>query len=191
MATTQEKAPQESNGAEPEVSEFRQQQVADAASQNMTQENAVPEQRPQAFLETPVKESELSRKLREESEESNKPMDEDAFKRASSKGQMKKAAENSTSEGIMVGAAVRANAGPHEDRIFAVTRVTGRKPSDMVLQAVGSPDQRFLQPTGLELRAIGDERDGEIVVLEGDDLDDAELEKLDEGWRGTRAGRRH
>jgi len=88
MATTQEKAPQESNGAEPEVSEFRQQQVADAASQNMTQENAVPEQRPQAFLETPVKESELSRKLREESEESNKPMDEDAFKRASSKGQM-------------------------------------------------------------------------------------------------------
>lgn len=155
--------------------------------------DAVPEVRPQAFLrnEGPT-ESELTRKLREAGDPSvaaGEPMDKAAFDKAASKGQQKKAAESSKSEGIMVGNGVRSTKGPHEGRIFAVTRIVSHgNVADMIRTATGNPEQLYNTPKEVEVRAIGDERDGELLVL---DVEDTGLVKLGEDWRGTRAGRRH
>jgi hypothetical protein len=201
-ATEENQAPnpnpaEQPSPAELEKQEFEDQMNANRIAQNMSNPNAVPEQRPQAFLsnEGTTKESDLTRRLREAGDPNvapEEPMDHEAYKRAGSKAQMKKAAESSKSEGIMVGNGVRATDGPHEGRIFAVLRVTKHGDvADMMRVAHGNPEQLYNQPSGLELRAIGDDRDGEIVVLEDDHLDNAKLEKLPEGFRGTRAGRLH
>lgn len=183
--------------AELEKQQFEDQMNANRIAQNLNDPNAVPEQRPQAFLsnEGTTKESDLTRRLREAGDPNVapvEPMDHAAYKRAASKGQMNKAAEASKSEGIMVGNGVRATEGPHEGRIFAVLRVTKHgSVGDMMRVAHGNPEQLYNQPDGLELRAIGDDRDGEIVVLEDEHLQNAKLEKLPEGFRGSRAGRLH
>lgn len=165
-----------------------------AQAQNLGPDG-VPEQRPQAFLRNDASGSDLTQRLREAGdphEPTGEPMDQAAYDRASSQAQRDKAADLSRHEGIMVGNGVKATDGPHEGRVFAVTRVTGHKSAkEMLLVATGSPEQLYNQPSGLELRAVGDERDGEIVVLEGDRLEEAKLIKLPEDWRGTRAGRRH
>jgi hypothetical protein len=175
--------------------DFDRDREAQRSSQNLTQENAVPEQRPQAFLTADTGPSELTQKLRDAGdlhEPVQEPMNKAAYDKASSDAQMKKAEKDSVSEGIHPGSGVRATAGPHEGRVFAVTRVTRfGSVADMVRSATGNPEQLYNTPKGVELRAVGDERDGEIVVLEDDDLEKAELVKLNEGWRGTRVGRRH
>lgn len=178
-----------------EVDEFEEQRRSDAAAQNLTADNAVPEKRPQSFLTADTGPSELTQKLRDAGDLHESPgeaMDQAAYDKAASDAQMKKAAKDSVTEGIHVGNGVRATAGPHEGRIFAVTRVTKYgSVADMMRTATGNPEQLYNNPKGLELKAVGDERDGEIVVLEDNDLDKAKMEKLNEGWRGTRAGRRH
>lgn len=175
--------------------EFEEQQRGMAQDQNLTNPNAVPEQRPQSFLRNEGdQDSDLTKQLRKGGAlpEDDKPMPHSAFKKAGSDAQMKRAAKDSKSEGIHVGNGVQATAGPHEGRIFAVTRVTKHgSAGDALRTSLGDPQQLYNSPAGLELRAIGDERDGELVVLEDDDLDDAELVKLGDAFHGTRAGRRH
>lgn len=187
--------PQDKPVAEQSEEEFNTLRDQQRAGQNLTDPNAVPEQRPQSFLTADTGPSELTQKLRDAGdphEPVGEPMPKSAFDKAASDAQMKKAEKDSVTEGIHAGNGVRATAGPHEGRIFAVTRVTKHgSVADMVRNAQGSPEQLYNTPRGLELRAVGDERDGEIVVLEDDMLEEAKLEKLNEGWRGTRAGRRH
>jgi hypothetical protein len=172
--------------------DFEDEQAEARSAQNLSNENAVPEQRPQAFLqnEGPQK-SELTQKLEKEGAipKDDEPMDKSAYDRADSDAQKKKAGDDAKSEGIMMGVGVKATKGPHEDRIFAVTRVVQHgNVADMVRVATGNPEQLYNTPKEVEVRAIGDERDGETLVL---DVEEHGLEKLNEGWRGTRAGRRH
>jgi hypothetical protein len=172
--------------------DFEDEQKQARESQNLSNENAVPEQRPQAFLqnEGPQK-SELTQKLEDEGAipKDDEPMDKSAYDRADSDSQKKKAGDDSKVEGVMVGNGVKSTKGPHEGRIFAVTRIVSHgNVADMVRTATGSPEQLYNAPSEVECRAIGDERDGETVVLS---VEDDGLEKLNEGWRGTRAGRRH
>lgn len=181
-------APEEST--EPPPEEERAQRAAD---QNLP-EGAVPEQRPQASQQTDPsdKVSELSKRLAEAGEApeaNNEPMPQEAYDKASSDSQMKKAAKESKSEGIMVGNMVESTKGPHEGRIFAVTRLVSFKTAaDLVEKLAGSPEQLYSVATEVEATAIGDERDGERLIL---NVEDAGLEKKNESFRGSRAGRRH
>lgn len=162
-----------------------------AAGQNLTGENAVAEQRPQSFLVNADVESDLSKRLREEGAlaDDASPMPASAFERAGSESQMKKAAKDSRSEGLMVGNGARATKGPHEGRVFAITRITEfGSQADQMNTATGSPAQLYNQPAEVEATAIGDERDGERLIL---NVEDNGLEKFNEGLRGTRAGRLH
>lgn len=165
--------------------EFREQQKQQAAAQNLTQENAVPEQRPQAFLEPPAPHSELTQKLIDEGVINNDPMPASAFEKAASQEQMDKAAEESRVPQIHPGLVVRVTKGPHEGRIVAVTRITEYESTeDLALVTAGVPEARFVKPAEIEGRARGDDRDGEVLIL---NVDDAGLEIIRD-WRGTGRG---
>lgn len=175
------------------TTEEEREQAKDA--QNLEGENAVPETRPQAMTvadPSTVGDSELTERLKEAGDPSvgvDEPMPQEAYDRAASEAQMKKAAKNSKSEGLMMGNTAIATKGPHEGRVFAVTRVvTEGSVADAVRRLGGSPEQVLNHPKEVEVRAIGDERDGELLVL---DVEENGLEKQNEAWRGTRAGRRH
>lgn len=164
-----------------------------AAEAQGVREGTVPEQRPQAMIVPPEEQkSELTKRL----EEAGDPVanvgeahDQEAYDRAGSDAQMRKAAKEAKTEGLMVGNAARATKGPHEGRIFAITRILQEgSVGDAIRRLSGSPEQVLNSPAEVEGTAIGDERDGEKVIL---DVEAAGLEKLNEGWRGTRAGRRH
>lgn len=166
---------------------------AAADSQNLGgNENAVPEQRPQSMTvaDPSTDKSDLTRKL-EDSDyiPDDGPMPQSAYNKAASKAQAKKAADNSKSEGPMVGNVVISTKGPHEGRVFAVTRIVSEgSVADAIRRLSGDPTQVLNSPKELELTAIGDERDGERLIL---DVEENGLEKQNEGWRGSRAGRRH
>lgn len=174
--------------------EFREEQAAAAAAQNQTADNAVPEQRPIASISVDAgeKESPLTKKLRD-SGDPNVPVEEphtqEDHDRAASDAQMKKAAKDSKSEGLMVGSRALATTGPHEGRVFAITRIVEHgSVADAVRSFSGDPTQVLNSPKTVEGTAIGDERDGERCIL---NVEDNGLEKLNEAWAGTRAGRRH
>lgn len=159
--------------ADPE--EFRRQQEIAARSQNLSHPNAVPERRPQAFLEGPP-ESELTKRLREEGVLNDEPMPPEAFQKASSEEQLKEAAENSKSEAIHPGSVVKVTAGPHRGRFVAVTRVEEyQNQEDLVNVAAGRPEQRFAHPQRIEGSARGDERDGEVLILDIENGDEFEV----------------
>lgn len=187
MAETQDKTQEEGT---PSPEEQREQA---REAQNLP-EGAVPEQRPQASQtnEGTVTESDLTKQLREAGDPAvapDEPMDQAAYDRAASDSQMKKAAKDSKSEGPMVGSVVIVKDGPHKDRVFAVTRVLqDGSVGDAIRRLSGDPTQVLNSPKEIEGRAIGDERDGELVIL---NLEENEVEKVNEAWRGTRAGRRH
>lgn len=155
--------------------EFRTQQRTLAQAQNLFQENAVPEQRPQAFLEGPG-DSELTKKLKESGAiPGDEPMPASAYQKAASDAQMETAAENSQAEAVHAGSVIRVTAGPHEGRIVAITRVEEyQNQEDLVNVAAGRPEQRFAHPQRIEGSARGDERDGEILVLDTENGDEWE-----------------
>lgn len=159
-----------------ETGEFRAAQVAKAAEQNMTQPNAVPEQRPQAFLEPPAPHSDLTQRLIDEGEISNEPMGPEAYEKAASDSQMQTAADESRTPQLHPGLTVKVTEGPHRDRIVAITRVVSYKDDgDLARVTAGGPEARFVQPQEVEGRAIGDDRDGEMLIL---DVVEAGLEVL-------------
>jgi hypothetical protein len=172
--------------------EWDEERAAARSAQNITNPDHVPEQRPQAmFRNEGAKESELTQRLRKANAlpEEQEPHDKAAYDRASSEAQMKKAAENSKSEGILAGVGVRSTKGPHEGRIFAVTRIVEHgSVADMMRTTLGTPEQLYNSPKEVEVTAIGDERDGERLVL---NVEEHGLEKMNEEWRGSRFGRRH
>lgn len=154
-----------------DAEEFRQQQEIVARSQNLNATNAVPEQRPQAFLEPPP-ESDLTKRLREEGAlgQDEEPMPASAFEKARSDAQMKESAKNSVSEALHVGSVAKATDGPHKGRYFAITRVEEYETQeDLVNVAAGRPEQRFAHPARIEGSARGDERDGEVLILDADE----------------------
>lgn len=164
--------------------EFRAAQKAEAERQNLTADNAVPEQRPQAFLQAPPTGT-LTRKLEDEGYINNDPMPPEAFTKAASQAQMDKAAENSRSEQMHPGSVVRVTQGPHEGRVIAVTRITEYEDAhDLVTVTAGVPEARFVRPAEIEGRARGDERDGEMLIL---NVEEAGLEIIRD-WRGTGRG---
>jgi hypothetical protein len=149
--------------------EFKRNQAALAQAQNLTSPNAVPEQRPQAFLEGPG-DNDLTKKLREEGVINDEPMPMAAYQKASSDAQMKEAEKASFSEAIHVGSVVKATKGPHKGRYIAVTRIEEyQNQEDLVNVAAGRPEQRFAHPARIEGSARGDERDGEVLILDADE----------------------
>jgi hypothetical protein len=155
--------------------EFRQQQKTLAESQNLFQPNAVPEQRPQAFLQGPG-DSALTKRLKEEGAISDEPMPPSAFQKAASDAQMDEAAENSQSEAVHPGSVIFVTEGPHRDRHVAVTRVEEyHNREDLVNVAAGRPEQRFAHPSRVEGSARGDERDGEVLILDWENGDRWEI----------------
>lgn len=158
------------------------------AAQNVKDEG-VAEQRPQAFLRNEDTRSDLTKRLEDADHPSvapTDPMPESAFKSAASNAEN---AEEGKSEGIMMGNGVKSTKGPHEGRYFAVTRIVSyASVGDLIRNLSGDPEQLYGKANEVEGRAVGDERDGELVLL---NVEEDGLEKLNEGWRGTRAGRRH
>lgn len=181
-----ETPPEQPDAMEMSPDEFREQQKTVAAAQNLTSDNAVPEQRPQAFLEAPVTTSPLTEQMRERGAFADEePMPASAYEKAASEAQMETAAEESRYEQIHVGSVVRATKGPHEGRYIAVTRIEEFQDSgDLAIFSAGIPEQRFVRPKSIEGRARGDERDGEVVIL---DVEEAGLEIVRD-WRGTGRG---
>lgn len=167
--------PVQSDPSQLSAEEFADQQRALAQSQNLTAPNAVPERRPQAFLEGPP-DNELTKRLREEGVINDKPMGHEAYVRAASDEQMDKSAEVSQSEAVHPGSVVRVTEGPHRDRFVAVTRVEEyQNQADLVNVAAGRPEQRFAHPSRIEGSARGDERDGEVLILDQENGDDWEV----------------
>lgn len=162
---------------------FEEEQRAAAQAQGLTAENAVPEQRPQAFLtDDGPPHSELTERLKQAGELSDEPMGKEAYDRASSKAQAKKAADSSQQEAAHVGSIVEITGpkdSPHVGRKLALVRViTHADVKGTLLKAAGSPDQLYSQPKDVELKAIaGDDRDGEVVVL---DLTEYEYKKIND-----------
>lgn len=155
---------------------------------------SVPEQRPQASQQTDPSDSvsDLTKRLREAGADPNasgEAMPQEAYDRANSDEQKAQAARESKNEAIMMGNTCVATEGPHKDRVFAVTRVVSYQDiGGLVNNLAGDPDQLYSHPKEVEVTAIGDERDGERLVL---NVIDNGLEKQNEAVRGTRAGRRH
>lgn len=180
-ATTTEETSEETKD------DFRDEQKAKAQSQGMTADNAVPEQRPQSFLEMPTPHSALTEKLRREGAigHDETPMPTEAFERAASDEQKHKAAESSQHEQIHVGQMVKATKGPHDGRFIAVTRIEAYADTgDLAVAMSGTPDSRFVRPQRIEGRARGDDRDGEVLIL---DVEENGLETVHD-WRGTGRG---
>lgn len=171
--------------------EFRAEQKAAAADQNQSADNAVPEQRPQVTIGNTDQPqvSPLTEHLRNEGAlgADDEPMPQEAYDRAASAEQRRKAAKESVSEGIHTGNTVVATKGPHEGRIFAVTGIAEyRDSADRSLVASGDPRQLYVQPLEVRVTAVGDDRDGERLTL---NVDDNGLEKLNEA-EARRGGHR-
>lgn len=167
--------------------EFTQDRQAKAAEQGLTGEHAVPEQRPIASQEpNPANAvSDLTKRLQDEGEISNEAMGKEAYDRASSDTQMKQAAEESMFEALKAGDVAKVTKGPHRDRVVAITRVVSyRNTKDLAIQNSGRPEANFVHPAEVEGRSRGDERDGEVLIL---DVDEAGLVKIPV-WLGTGRG---
>lgn len=192
-ATASTAESQDDNEAEEPLTEAEEQREAARIAQNLPP-GSVPEQRPQASqqIDESDTKSDLTRRLEEAEHPSipvNEPMPQEAYDRADSQEQKDKAAEESVSEGIMVGNRVESTTGVHEGRIFAVTRILNYQDvSSLVARLAGDPSQLYSKPKEIEATAIGDERDGERLIL---NVEDDGLVKLNESFAGTRAGRRH
>jgi hypothetical protein len=116
-------------------------------------------------------------------------MDQAAYDRAEKNAGSKKVEEASDKEAIMVGNMVESTKGVHEGRVFAVTRILSFQTVEgLVNRLAGVPEQLYSHPKEVEATAIGDERDGERLIL---NVEDDGLEKKNEAFRGSRAGRRH
>lgn len=162
-----------------EEDQFRDDQQAKAAEQNLSGDDAVPEERPIAPQEpNPANEvSDLTKHLQEEGVINTEPMGKEAYDRADSDSQRSKAEGDEVYEALKVADVVRVTKGPHEGRIAAVTRVVSwRDTEDLAIKTSGRPEANFVQPKELECHARGDMRDGEILIL---DVDEAGLEKVD------------
>lgn len=138
------------------------------------QNTVVPEQRPQATLVPPESnEGDLYRKMKEAGDPrvDTEPMGQEAYDRAASSEQAKKAAKASRVEAMIPGSrAVVVDPGAVDDgRMVAVNRVSEwASPEDERLHAAGTSESRFAEVAEYECRT----RDGrhEILFLSPDKL---------------------
>lgn len=169
---------------------FRDEQKAAAAEQNLHAPNAVPEQRPQASQVNDDQDSPLTKRLKKAKHPSisiDEPMPKSAFDKA------EKAAADGTSEGetegVHPGSRIKLVKGPFKDEIGAVLRILEYESvADLVRNIAGRPEQLYNKPREIEVRLVGGDRDGELVILNSSD---DKWDKLNEAWAGTRDGRRH
>jgi hypothetical protein len=153
-------APAKDEGPSPSE-QFRQEQQAQAAQQNLSGENVVPEQRPQAF-QTPRGEDTESRThlaLKEEGDPlvANEPMPKSAYDKAGSKKQRDEAAKNSRSPTIREGARVRLkNIGNGWDGRNAVVLTVNYSRDQHQLRELGTAESMYAEPDHFIIRT----RDG-------------------------------
>jgi hypothetical protein len=168
---------------------FRDEQKRQAAAQNLTQENAVPEQRPQASQVNDDPDSPLTKRLKEAKHPSisiDEPMGQEAYDRAQAGAE---SGEEGMREGVHPGSRIEVTGGVFEGEIAAVLRVVEHgSVADLVRNAAGRPEQLYNQPQEIEVSLTGGDRDGEKVIL---NADDDQWVKLNESFAGSRAGRRH
>lgn len=185
-ATATAPKPNQDTPQEPsEEEKFRDEQRALASSQNLDGDDAVPEKRPIASQTIITADDDLTQRLKKAGAiGQDKRMEKEAYDRAASKSQAKKAADNSVFEAIKVADMVEVTKGPHKGRFMAVTRIESHQDaSELAIKNAGVPEARFIQPKTVEGRARGDSRDGEILIL---DVEEAGLRKVD--WMGTGRG---
>jgi hypothetical protein len=147
--------------------QFKQEQSAQAALQNLRGEGAVPEQRPQAF-QSPTAEDTESRThlaLKEAGDPlvATDPMPKSAYDKAASKNQMKEAAKESRSPTIREGYRVRLkDIGKGWDGRNAVILSVNYPTDQHQLRELGTPESMYAEPESFIIRT----RDGRTDTRE-------------------------
>lgn len=185
----EEEAPE---GPDTDVSEdeddFRTQQRAAAESQNLSGENAVPEQRPQAFQQVESTQSPLTTRLIEEGaipDPDAPPMDQAAYDAANDDARKSETAQQGTKPAAHVGTVINVLSGPHRDRRGAVLRIISYASlEDRLARLRGDETSDYAQPKEVEVSFRGDSRDGERAVL---DLTEIDYEVVPTGFAGRPA----
>lgn len=190
MSDQEQKAPDtnEENSSSP-AEEFRAEQKLQAEAQGLTQDNAVPEQRPIASQRVDATVSPLTQKLIEEGavpDPDEDPMPKSAYDRADSDRAKREAAKKAEQPAPHVGTVIRVKSGPHEGRSAAVLRVVSYPSAEDLLNAQsGVPALKdYATPAEVEVSFRGDDRDGERVIL---DLREIEFELVPTGFAGRGA----
>lgn len=137
---------------------FREEQRRKAASQGATSPNAVPEQRPQAFAETrPDEESEVFKRRKEAGDFD--PMPPEAFEKAASSAQAKKAEKQSKKLGVETlreGQRVIITDGVYKGAEGAITEVHWANESEAQKARSGDPAvARFAKASSYMVRTRG------------------------------------
>ena len=138
--------------------EFEKEQADARASQGITSDNVVPEQRPQAFTEVdPETESDLYKARKEAGD--FEPADKEAYDRAASKSQLKKAEKTEKRLGtpnLREGAVVRITGGIYEGTIGAITKVNYKNETEAAKAASGVPStSNFAKADSFMIRSRG------------------------------------
>lgn len=120
--------------------EFDQEMAARRASQGITSDNVVPEQRPQAFNTSNGEESELEKRRREAGDFD--PAEKSAYDKAASKSQLtkaEKAEKKLGSDNLQEGAVVRVLKGIYEGAVGTITKVNYLNADEAAKAASGVP----------------------------------------------------
>jgi len=173
MATKEKK--DSANGED----DFRKEQLAAAKDQNLQSPNAVPEQRPIASQQVAEPESETVQRLREEGELQEEPMGQEAYEKADSDSQAKKAAKESRSVPLAEGQRVKIVDGPYEGNFGAITGVQYASVEDERLHAAGTDESRFAEVAEYQVRTRGGRH--ALVFLEPDQVEPVEQTAYDRG----------
>lgn len=166
--------------------EFRDEQARAAKAQGQLGDNAVPEQRPQAFQRTDTVTGPVTQALQEQGvntagKKDDEPMGKDAYDAAeegSGSGSSKE-----RHEGLKVGDAVRVTdkhpVKAHRGRKAAVTRVVSfDSEKDEALKNAGTPESRFVQPKEVELSFRGGDVEESNVVFPTEHLEKIPVAEL-------------
>lgn len=138
--------------------EFEQEREKAKAAQGLTSPDAVPEQRPQAFQErVESQESDLHRKRKERGDLD--PMPQEAFDRASSSAQLRRAHKQEKKLGpetLLVGTRVRITDGDYEGSTGAITEVEYVNQTERQKAVSGDPAiARFAKASSYFVRTRG------------------------------------
>jgi hypothetical protein len=171
--------------------EWNEEQARQAESQSTgPSPQTVPERRPIASQQADTSPSELTQRLKDEGSLSvapDEPMGKDAYDRAESDSQAKKAAKASGSgPRAHIGTVVDVLDGPHRGRRGAVTRIVSYESAeDRLYGTSGEPAlQDYTEPKEVEVTFRGDDRDGERAIL---DLKETEYQVNLRGFTGRGA----
>jgi len=153
---------------EPEVSEAQAQRDAAALAQN----TVVPEQRPQAFNENRDTMSPLSARIAAERAEKgwddSVPMGQDAYDRANDPKIIEQTQKDSLPQSLLPASVIRITDGIMRGRLAAVLRIVSYESPEALLAANSRNPSLFnheAHPAEIEVSFRGDDRDGEIAVL--------------------------